>query len=100
MAGMRDRVAEHPPFNYLAGLMMHILTMKQAQKSLKQVVEDVCRDHEPTIVVRWRGSSVVILPLSGYNGLQEAIYLLGSTANAQRLRKSIAQLKLSHHRHT
>lgn len=78
---------------------MHALTMKQARKSLKQVVADVCRDHEPTIIVRRRGIPVVILPLSDYNGLQETIYLLGSTANAQRLRKSIAQLKLSH-RHT
>jgi antitoxin YefM len=88
------------PFNCLAGLMMHVLTMKQARKSLKQVVEDVCRDHEPTTIVRRRGSPVVILSLSDYNGLQETIYLLGSTANAQRLKKSIAQLKLSHHRHT
>ncbi|MBM0140394.1 type II toxin-antitoxin system Phd/YefM family antitoxin [Pseudomonas cannabina] len=40
---------------------------------------------------------MVILPISDYNGLQETIYLLGSTANAQRLKKLIAQLKLSHH---
>lgn len=43
------------PFNYLAGLMMYVLTMKQARKTLIQVVDDVCRDHEPTIIVRRRG---------------------------------------------
>jgi len=79
---------------------MQVLTVRQARKTLKQVLEDVCRDHEPTIIVRRRASPVVILPLSDDNGLQETVYLLGSTANTQRLKKSIAQLKLSHHRHT
>ncbi|WP_342345350.1 MULTISPECIES: type II toxin-antitoxin system Phd/YefM family antitoxin [unclassified Pseudomonas] len=49
---------------------MHVLTMRQAWKTLKQVVLEVCRDHGPTIIVRRRGSPVVILPLSDYNGLQ------------------------------
>ncbi len=72
------------------GLVMHVLTVKQAKEGLKQAMDDVCRDHEPTIIVRKRGKPVVMLSLIDYNGLQETMYLLGSTANTQRLTRSTA----------
>ncbi|MFQ6575295.1 type II toxin-antitoxin system Phd/YefM family antitoxin [Pseudomonas sp. UM16] len=74
---------------------MHVLTVKQARKKLKQTMDDVCRDHEPTVIVRKRGKPVVLLPLKDYNGFQETMYLLGSTANTQRLKISVARLRSS-----
>lgn len=72
---------------------MHVITLKQTRDELEQALEDVCRDREPIVIVRKRGDPVVLIPLSDYEGLQETIYLLGSDANAKRLRKSVAQLR-------
>lgn len=77
-------------FLFDKGIVMHVLTVKQAKEELKQVMDDVCRDHEPTIIVRKRGKPVVMLSLIDYNGFQETMYLLGSTANTQRLKRSVA----------
>lgn len=72
---------------------MHVLTFSQARADLKQTMDDVCRDHEPAVITRQRGEPVVMLSLDDYNGMRETMYLLGSSANAKRLRLSIAQLK-------
>jgi antitoxin YefM len=72
---------------------MHVITVKQARDELEQALEDVCWDREPIVIVRKRGGPVVLIPLNDYEGLQETIYLLGSDANAKRLRKSVAQLR-------
>lgn len=81
-------------FLFDKGLVMHVFTVKQAKEGLKEAMDDVCRDHEPTIIVRKRGKPVVMLSLiDSYNGFQETMYLLGSTANTRRLTRSIAQLR-------
>ncbi|WAB98161.1 MULTISPECIES: type II toxin-antitoxin system Phd/YefM family antitoxin [Pseudomonas] len=72
---------------------MHVLTFSQARADLKQTMDDVCRDHEPAIVTRQPGEPVVMISLEDYNGMQETMYLLGSSANAKRLRASIDQLR-------
>ncbi|UTL91229.1 type II toxin-antitoxin system Phd/YefM family antitoxin [Pseudomonas fluorescens] len=72
---------------------MHVLTFSQARADLKQTMDDVCRDHEPAIITRQRGEPVVMISLEDYNGMQETMYLLGSSTNAKRLRASIDQLR-------
>lgn len=72
---------------------MHVLTFSQARSDLKQTMDDVCRDHEPAVITRQRGEPVVMISLDDYNGMRETMYLLGSSANAKRLRSSIAQLR-------
>ncbi|MFT0868258.1 type II toxin-antitoxin system Phd/YefM family antitoxin [Pseudomonas sp. CAM1A] len=72
---------------------MNVLTFSQARASLKQAMDDVCRDHEPTVITRQRGEPVVLLSLDDYNAMAETMYLLGSENNASRLRQSIAQHK-------
>ena len=72
---------------------MHVLTFSQARADLKQTMDDVCRDHEPAIITRQRGEPVVMMSLEDYNGMQETLYLLGSSTNAKRLRSSIDQLR-------
>jgi len=72
---------------------MHVLTFSQARADLKQTMDDVCRDHEPAIITRQRGEPVVMISLEDYNGMQETMYLLGSSANAKRLRASVDQLR-------
>ncbi|HEX8541021.1 MAG TPA: type II toxin-antitoxin system prevent-host-death family antitoxin [Pseudomonas sp.] len=72
---------------------MHVITFSQARAGLKQTMDDVCRDHEPTVITRQRGDHVVILSLEDYNSMAETMYLLGTESNAKRLRRSIAQHK-------
>ena len=72
---------------------MQVLSFSQARADLKQTMDDVCRDHEPAVITRQRGEPVVMLSLDDYNGLRETMYLLGSPANAKRLRQSIDQLR-------
>ncbi len=72
---------------------MNILTFTQSRTSLKRVMDDVCKDHTPTIISRVNGEHVVMLSLADFNSMQETMYLLSSPANAQHLMESIAQLK-------
>ncbi len=72
---------------------MNILTFTEARASLKTVMDDVCKDHAPTIISRVNGEHVVMLSLADFNSMKETIYLLGSANNASRLMESIAQLK-------
>ena len=72
---------------------MQVLTFSEARAGLKQAMDDVCRDHEPTVITRQRGEHVVLLSLEDFNSMNETMYLLGTTSNASRLRASIAQHK-------
>ena len=72
---------------------MNILTFSEARASLKTVMDDVCKDHAPTVVTRVNGEHVVMLSLADFNGIEETMYLLGSANNASLLMESIAQLK-------
>lgn len=72
---------------------MNILTFSEARAGFKQALDAVCRDHEPTVITRQRGEHVVMISLEDYNSIQETLHLLGSTANAERLRQSIAEFK-------
>lgn len=72
---------------------MQVLTFSEARAGLKQAMDDVCRDHEPTVITRQRGEHVVLLSLDDYNSMNETMYLLGTAANASKLRESIAQHK-------
>jgi antitoxin YefM len=70
---------------------MQAVTLKEAKLNLERIVEQVIADAEPAIVVTESGEQVVFLPLDEYNSWKETLYLLSNPANADRLRKSIAE---------
>ncbi len=70
---------------------MNAVTLKDAKRNLEQLVEQVIADAEPTIVVTESGDQVIFLPLDEYNSWKETLYLLGNPANADHLRRSIAE---------
>jgi len=72
---------------------MNVITFSDARASLKTVMDDVCKDHNPTVVTRVSGDHVVMLSLADFNSMEETMYLLSSPKNANRLMESIAQLK-------
>jgi antitoxin YefM len=72
---------------------MHAVTLKEAKLNLERIVEQVIADAEPAIVVTESGEQVVFLPLDEYNSWKETLYLLSSPANAERLRRSLAEAR-------
>ena len=72
---------------------MNVITFSDARAIFKTVMDDVCRDHNPTVVTRVSGDHVVMLSLADFNSMEETMYLLSSPKNANRLTESIAQLK-------
>jgi antitoxin YefM len=72
---------------------MNILTFSEARAGFKTVMDDVCKDHAPTVITRVSGEHVVMLSLEDFNSMEETMYLLGSAKNANRLMESIAQLR-------
>jgi len=72
---------------------MNILTYSEVRAGLRQALDSVCRDHEPTVITSQNGEHVVLISLDDYNSMQETLYLLGTPTNADRLRSAIAEFK-------
>lgn len=72
---------------------MNILSFSEARASLKAVMDDVCKDHEPAVITRQSGEHVVMISLADYTSMEETMHLLSSPKNASRLMESVAQLR-------
>jgi antitoxin YefM len=70
---------------------MQAITLKDAERNLRRLVEQVLADAEPRIVVNDKGEQVVVMPLDEFNSWKETRYLLSSPANAAHLRRSITE---------
>jgi antitoxin YefM len=70
---------------------VNAVTLKSASLNLEQLVEQVIADAESTIVVTESGDRVVLVPFDEYNSWKETHYLLSNPANADHLRRSIAE---------
>ena len=68
---------------------MNAVTVKEAERNLERLIEQVIADAEPTIVVTESGQQAVFLSLDEYNSWKETLYLLSNPANAAHLRASI-----------
>ncbi len=67
---------------------MHPVTFTELRKNLKKIMDNVADRHEPVIIKRPKGDSMVLLSLESYESMKETAYLLGSEANAKHLRES------------
>lgn len=72
---------------------MQAVTYSEARQDLKNVMDDACKNHEPILITRRKGESVVILSLDDYESIMESDYLLSNPANAARLTQSLAEAK-------
>jgi antitoxin YefM len=73
---------------------MNAITLNDAKQNLDHLIAQVIADAEPAIICTDRGEKVVLLSLSEFNSWQETLYLLSNPANAEHLRKSIAEAKM------
>ena len=72
---------------------MDPVTYTELRKNLKKIMDQAADKHEPVIITRPKGETMILLSLSSYESLKETAYLLSNEANAKHLRASIASLK-------
>lgn len=65
--------------------MARSTTYTALRANLKEALDRVCEDHEPLVVERKNGESVVVISEADYAALEETAYLLRSPENARRL---------------
>jgi len=70
---------------------MQAITYSEARHDLKNVMDEACKNHEPILITRRKGESVVLLSLEDYESILESEYLLSSPANAARLQQSLEE---------
>lgn len=73
---------------------MKAITYSDAKKRLRDLIQDVCENSEPTIIVSNKSKDqVVLVSLEDYQNLEETAYLLHSPANRAHLEKSLQNVK-------
>ena len=70
---------------------MQAMTVQQAQQDLAGLIENVVADAEPVIICTDSGQQVVCLALAEFNSWKETLHLLSNPANADHLRRSLAE---------
>lgn len=72
---------------------MRAKSISDFRKNIAADIDAAVEDHVPLIITRPGGKdAAVVMSLEDFNSWQETAYLLNSPANAERLRRSIADL--------
>ena len=70
---------------------MDAVSYSDLRQNLKSYMDKVYGDHDPLIITRKNNENLVLISIDEYNSLMETNYLLSNEANAEHLKKSIAQ---------
>ncbi len=70
---------------------MEHVTPSELRTHLKTILNRINDDHEPVVVIRDKGRSVVILDADDYASIMETVYLTRNPVNAERLREGMRQ---------
>lgn len=71
---------------------MKAVTFSNARKNLRSLIQDVCNNSEPAIIVGSKtDEQAVLISLSDYEAMEETAYLLSSPANREHLMKSLKE---------
>ena len=70
---------------------MNAVTINHARQDLEHLIGQVISDADPVIICKDNGDKAVLMSLDDFNSWQETLYLLSSPANAEHLRKSMAE---------
>jgi antitoxin YefM len=80
-------------YQYRHSEAMDVLTYSDTRANLADVMDKVVRDKTPVVVTRQKHEAVVIVSLADWNAMEEALHLLSSPGNAQRLRDAVSALE-------
>ena len=72
---------------------MQTINYTTARQHLAETMDRVNGDRTPILVTRQKGEPVVMMSLADFNALEETAHLLRSPANAERLIKSVHNLR-------
>jgi antitoxin YefM len=72
---------------------MKAANFTEFRTKLKQYLDDVENNNETLIIKRGTGHGAVLISLDEFNSILETVHLLSSKKNADRLYKSIQQMK-------
>ncbi len=70
---------------------MNTTTVSSAKQNLENLIRQVEDDAEPILIMLDEESKAVLMSEREFNSWQETIYLLSNPANAEHLRKSLAE---------
>lgn len=68
---------------------MEITTYSNFRQNLKSFLDLILMNKTPLFVTRAKAEDVVVIAKSDYDSIQETLYLLGSSRNAERLARGI-----------
>ena len=71
---------------------MEALSYTAARQNLAATMDKVIDGHSAVIITRQKAGAVVMMSLEDFNSMEETMYLLGNPANAEHLRRSIAEI--------
>jgi antitoxin YefM len=71
---------------------MGYVTLTELRANMAKHLDQLEADRTELVVTRQNHEPVVIMPLAELEGLRETLHLLSSPANAEHLRRSIADL--------
>jgi antitoxin YefM len=70
---------------------MNTTTIASAKQNLESLIQQVENDAEPVLIMLDEDHKAVLISEREFNSWQETIYLLSNPANAEHLRKSLAE---------
>lgn len=74
-------------------MTMRVISYTQLRQKLADEIGRVNDNHAPVLITRQNGQRAVLMSLEDFMSYEETAYLLASPKNAERLRRSIAQVK-------
>jgi len=72
---------------------MNTVTFSAFKTNIESTIQSIVETHQPVVVKKNRGSSVIVMPLEDYRALTETKYLLSSPNNAARLVRGIEEIE-------
>jgi len=72
---------------------MEAISYTAARQNLAATMDRVIEGHDTVIITRQKAGAVVMMSLADFNSMQETMYLLGNPANAERLRRAVADIE-------